>query len=753
MTKKRLEEEIFFSRITSKIKEYRTELGFFLIYVLLSLFVTYPLVLYMRTSAYGFMNDNYGTIWSFWWLKYAFVNHVSSAHSPFLSAPFGMNFGAIPIQPYERYLGLLFTLLVDEVFAYNFLILSSFTVSGITMYFLAYHITGNKQASFIAGLVYAFAPFHLAMTMQYIPLGSIQWIPLFALCLIRLREKPTVLNAVWAGLSYALVFISAYYYGVYSAVLLAVFIVFAVVYNTAKKKGVFTSENMKAAVIFLVVALAVIIPMTFRFIGNTGATAKTYARPLNETIRYSIRPWSFVLPTLDNPVFGRFTSGFIQNHLYDCPVSEQSLYLGIIPIGLAVYCLMRVRREKDDKRVFGVWFSVLLGLVALLFAIGPYIPLDPVNYYPRYMDVSKIPKIPSVSLLLYKVAPMFRFFSRFDVLIVLSLAVLSGVGAAYLFERIKDKKIVAGSVLAVMALLIFIEYANVPPFHNVDLSKPPKVYTWLAAQKPEDAIVVEYPYDMTMSPRSLYYSFYQRIHKKRLVNFAFGDKAQSTREKIKNISDPNTPAVLRSLGVDYVIVHTKLPPRTYPPYQPVLPDDSIPDPGIQSGYGLALVKKFDDALVYKVVKPERMFTGVTLSPSTGFEQAERWPDGKDWRWMDDRSRITAVNYGNNPASFDLTFDAISFGKDRELKVLVNGVRVADEKITTQKSSYTLHGVLIAEGTSTILFDTEPGPVKIDSVLHNGDMRKVTIAMSDAETGPAAAGETVPLLWLEPVSDI
>jgi hypothetical protein len=686
-----------------------------------------------------------------------------------MSAPFGFNFGAVPVQPYERYFGLLFSMLVDEIFAYNFLILASFALSGMTMYYLAYHVTRNKAASFISGLVYAFSPFHLAMSMQYIPLASIQWIPLFVLCLLKLYENRDLKSAVWAGLSFALLFLTSYYYGVYVMAFVASFAVFVAGYLTIRAwrrgeiaprltenikrvfQAVFSARNVKAALVVCIVVLVIIIPMTYRFLGHAGSTSQAYGRPLNETIRYSVRPWSLFLPTLDNPVFGRYTSGFIQNHLYDCPVTEQSVYLGMIPVFLALFGLWSLRKEKNEKKVFNVLLFLFSGFVALIFAIGPYIPLDPINYYPHYADVSKIPKIPSISLLLYKIAPMFRFFSRFDVLIVLSLALLAGAGAAYLFERLKTVPVKAGLILCVLTPLIFMEYANVPPFHNIDLGNPPKVYTWLARQ-PGDLMVVEYPYGPTMSPRSLYYSFYQRVHEKRIVNFPFGDKAIAAREKIKDIRDPNTPEFLRGLGVDYVIIHTKLPPRTYPPYQPVLPDDSIPDPHIKDGYGLVLKKRFSDALVYKVVEPARKFTSVIVSPDLKFAQPERWSDGKNWRWIQDGAQLTAKNYGNNEVKIDITFNAVSFKSDRTLRLLVNGTTVAERQITAKNGTYDLRSLVLKPGTNTITFDTDPGSVTIDSVAHNGDMRKVSIAVSNISATFENKGIEQPM-WLEPPAEL
>ena len=48
-------------------------------------------------------------------------------------------------------------------------------------------------------------------------------------------------------------------------------------------------------------------------------------------------------------------------------------------------------------------------------------------------------------------------------------------------------------VFACVFFLVLFEFINIPPFRNLDLSKTPPVYEWLASQ-PEDVVVAEYPW-------------------------------------------------------------------------------------------------------------------------------------------------------------------------------------------------------------------------------------------------------------------
>ena len=57
----------------------------------LSFLFTYPLFLKMFSGIYGnfFDTDLRGSVWSLWWLKYAFTHHLNERFCTFIAAPFG----------------------------------------------------------------------------------------------------------------------------------------------------------------------------------------------------------------------------------------------------------------------------------------------------------------------------------------------------------------------------------------------------------------------------------------------------------------------------------------------------------------------------------------------------------------------------------------------------------------------------------------------------------------------------------------
>jgi hypothetical protein len=107
--------------------------------------------------------------------------------------------------------------------------------------------------------------------------------------------------------------------------------------------------------------------------------------------------------------------------------------------------------------------------------------------------------------------------------------------------------------------LILFEYWSVPPNHAQAIDSPPEVYTWLAKQQ-GDFIIAEYPM-MSGSEASFYtYLFWQRIHNKRMVNGASPDNlpAWDFFERVRDLTDPDTPRLLKNIGVKYIIIHQKM---------------------------------------------------------------------------------------------------------------------------------------------------------------------------------------------------
>lgn len=596
-------------------------------YTGVAVWATWPLARQPLGGFYGFGNDNWGGIWIYDWLHEAYRVGKSPHFSRVLGTPFGFRIPDQGIQPIDRLTALLFGGLDQGLGAYNLQVFSSFVLAGITMYLLARYVTGSKMAAALGGFIFTYSPFHLAMAMQYQALASIQWIPLFVLALLHVLRTGRLRDSVWTGAAFALVAAGSYYY----AWLTAWFTLFVVAAFFAREARMQRRRSGKLQwpearrFLFLLltrgglaalVALALVGPLALPSITSLQSSEVVKAHPLTEAIRYSARPWMFFLPPHDNPVTGSLSKAWILTHLYDIPVYEQSAYLGYTAILLAGIALWRVRATPGfaDRALFSRYLLLAGGAIGLVIMMGPYLPLD-ISYWRLYSQPELTRHLPSLGVLMFHLAPMFRFFSRAFVLVSVCLATLAAIGFARTALRLGRSMSRQSAFLVLAVVLVGLEYANAPP--HVFLSDREPAWVSAVRKLPEAASIIDYPVASLNSPRSLYYIFWQRIHRHSTVNPPQGRKSSAFHAVVNSPDDPEVGRRLHEAGIDYAVVHTRLPPLTTPPYQPHLPDDSMPVEAGSRNPWFRRVLLTSDAVIYRILGAPRLGVASILDSDRG----------------------------------------------------------------------------------------------------------------------------------------
>ncbi len=699
-----------FVRTKSIFMEHRFELMVFLGYVILAIVATYPLILDMNHSIYGYPGDSTGSIWYIWWRKFAIVHGLSPTLIPFVSAPFGADYSASINVPGYMFPQILIALVVNEIFAYNVCLILSFIIAGITMYYLARYLTKNRAAAAIAGLIFAFSPFHFAHAMGHLGIVmGLQWLPLYALCLMKLCAKPGWKGILGTGIVFAVMSLTDYYDGYIMGIFTAAFVPFFLAYRWLRIRDIRMGEALKiitATGAAIVLGAVMMIPFLANVFQQSTKEPLYYARPVYDLVVYSARPWDYVVPSVDNPFVGRLVAPFVHANEHNSNDAEQTLYLGFTTIILAGLALvMSFRRKRGDpaqdefrsKRPFlyGLAFSAAAVLVV---SAPPYWPIRGHN-------------IPLFSSLAYKVVPMFRVYARFGVAVLLGAVAVAAFGITYIYNRLRDKGRIVLAVLLVCAVCL--EFANFPPFHVAQVDAVAPVYRWLKNQ-PGNPIVAEYPLVPLGNPLQYDYEFPQRYHLKRIINGAWpGTKAESFRRVVEDVSKPATPAILLRLDVHYVIVH-------WDKYGKEKPQNVAP--------GLKLVRRFGAATsVYEIrTRPAELI----MLPLTGFGDMEKQTDGSIWRWTGDKATLEFTNYTKETKTVDLNFMALAFAKSRTLLIKQAGVVVKRLTVPETRRSYQLTDLALPPGRTTLLLESVEKAQSIDSVLHNGDPRSISIMFSE-----------------------
>jgi len=515
----------------------------------LTALMTFPLIFRLFRCIPGFLSTDepYGLLWYWWWLKFSLLNHLNPFHTSFLAAPQGI---AMPLSIYPLWTLFNFAVnfLTNESFTYNLQVIASFLLSGYFMYRLAHYITRNKPAALLAGIFYAFCPYHFIRSWQHLGLAQIQFIPLYLLLLLRLRDDPCRKNLLLASLGLFLVSCFDFYYFYFMVICTLFFLLFIVLRDTRALKWKAGGYVLLALFLGGLVSCLPLLPSRKTVI--TGyrqdkTSAWSMKKPFDDLFAQSARPLSYFLPATVHPVFGGFTENFAGTSLYGISLTEHTLYLGWIPLILAIFAIKKRKKLScagsgaQGADNFHPRFFIFLALIAWLFSQPPWWEIGPL-------------KILMPSFFMYKIFPMFRAYCRFGIVVMLAVAALAAYAVPLILGRLRSYRTRIILVVLIAAFSLF-EFWSWPPQKIIDTSQVPEVYYWLKS-KPSGVVIAEYPLDLD-SPGELY-KFYQTVHNKKMINASVpGSPVNLRARKIVNLSEPQTAQILRQMGVKYVLVH------------------------------------------------------------------------------------------------------------------------------------------------------------------------------------------------------
>jgi hypothetical protein len=121
---------------------------------------------------------------------------------------------------------------------------------------------------------------------------------------------------------------------------------------------------------------------------------------------------------------------------------------------------------------------------------------------------------------------------------------------------------------------------------------------------------------------------------------------------------------------------------------------------------------------------------ISISFNGAFHDIEAHSDHW-WYWMRDDGQVSLENPWTHNVKVDVNFTSWSFARERTLQVFQNGELLTELIIPVESpKSFSFPDVTLEPGRNTFLFSTYPGAEVIDSVLHNGDWREVSVALSD-----------------------
>ena len=468
------------------LRRCRSDLAVLGLYLLLTFLLTWPMPLRMSTHLAGGSNDVYSNPWNNWWTEKALREGHSLYFSNTIYYPYGVSLTLNSFSHLNTLLWFALRPLLGTVAAYNATVLLVYPLSGYGMFALARYLTGSTCAGFIAGLIFAFSPYHMVESAHPV-LVTTQWLPLFLLFLIKtIRTKG---RRTWHA-AIALLFL--WLTGLSSWHLLAFALILA---STYLAYSLITEHHLwdRALVITLTGAglscALLLTPLAYPIVREQlSADTPHLAVPLD--LAEGNDMLSFLLPSPYHPILGQVTSPIHERFRL---AGRRPAYLGFTAIGLALLAIRTRKRSSVYWCLTGLLFSVL--------SLGPYVKVCGHQLH----DFALPWAVP--------LAGFFRNPFRFNTLVQFCLSVLAGWGSASLLESLRPRKHwVAAATITGLAAVTVLEYLSVP-LPRTELHVSP-FYQFLAREK-DNVAIVEVPLGR---PRDKEYLYYQTIHGKPTVN-------------------------------------------------------------------------------------------------------------------------------------------------------------------------------------------------------------------------------------------
>lgn len=507
----------------------------------------------------------------------------------------------------------------NPIFGYNLLQLLSFVLSGFAAYLLVFHLTKNRKAALIGGIIFAFHPF------RFRQIGHIQnimvfWMPLCLLYLHKLRKNPRTKYVVLFALFFILQALSCGYLGVFLSLIVAVAFLYYFLFIPKNKILSVIKKVTVAAVLAMIIIGLFLYPylkvkeehrferseknnimFSANILGyaiisrfNENVFYHTFSRNLRRimmrTDEEKIRPigrglfpgivtiflvlFAFFIPALskDSHVL-RNSSGIKKYFLRVEKVVHTLLFIDFLLIIAVVVTRKAGLTLPVSLLLLLLTIKVCLGRFTLRNKIGDekYALIDR-NYYlfmgvltlilslgPRFFLIThNFGKGPYA--LLYKYLFFFkgiRVPERFGIMTMLAVSVLAGYGVVRVSKLLKRR----GQIILffiVSGLLVY-EYICIP-LPSVHISREPaEVYKWLAEDQ-GDYGILEYP--LETQQQNKYYMYWSTFHWKKLVNGSSGFNPPIisrmrvlTRDKKTFPNKMLLRAIKSSIPVKYLILH------------------------------------------------------------------------------------------------------------------------------------------------------------------------------------------------------
>jgi hypothetical protein len=474
---------------------------------------------------------------------------------------------ALPVAPVQWLAG-------NPVLAYNVAFLLAYVLAGAGMYLLVRALTGRRDAAAVAAAAFAFTPFRAAH-LGHVQVLSTGWMPIALWGLHRYLVHGSRRGLLVFAAGFLLTAFSNLYYLYFFGLTAAVVAIHGIVVGSLvsgrqsspepavngrseHRDPIPSGRRLAELALAAALMLAVLAPVGSAYL--SARRQHDQVRPVELIRHYSADLASYVQVTGRSTLWG--------SRLTVAP-AERELFVGLTILLLAGTALVLRRREAREAaatvepaaaarggltRVPALALYGGIAVAAVVLSLGPRpaaagyaLPFDG----PYAWLLAIVPGLDGV-----------RVPARLGAIVTLALAVLAGIGAARIFERLP--RAAAGLAVLIGAAILAEGHARVPvvPFDPAGEPHARAAWRWLAEQPRGGVLELPIGEGPPMVETTLRYQYGTLIHGQPIVNgySGYGSPLQhllgAPFSPLHDLEDPGGWLdMLRSIDVRYILVH------------------------------------------------------------------------------------------------------------------------------------------------------------------------------------------------------
>jgi hypothetical protein len=655
-------------------------------YLAFAAYLTWPLITDLDTRIFGAVGDLTGAMATHRELAESGQFPFSPGTLPDFSAPDGLevrwtlNLVTLPSFGILHVL----TLLFGPIAAAGVYVLAGFTLTGLATFLLVRRLVGHGGVAFVAGFAYAFYPFVVVKAQGHVDYVHGWVLVLLAWRLLELLETPTRRNGLWAGLALVLTFAWTPYHIVFGAVMAVAVGAVALIHS-------WKAGRLRESAVALAIACAIGLawPVGMALVNTAAPHSQIRTHTIDEAVAFSARAEEYVVPTSQQPFFGERAGRYRTSHMHGSNPSENTLYVGISILALALVGLIAGLRAGGTRR--------RLALAGAAVAVAGFATSAP----PEVTLFGE--SVPTTTHILFDITSTWRVFSRLVVVVMLGLVLLAALGLATLVRR---RSAWAGALVIPVALGIVAADLWARADEPTNRIVAPNTYERLA-QLPR-GIAVEYP--LLPAEQSIYGDvFYQAWHDQPILNGYYVGAEENRALRMTDLSDPRTADGLQALGVRYVLVRRDLKAA------------GLPNPG-RPGRAFRFVT--EDPYIALYVLRHRG-PNVLVTPGDGFGPPEVGVEGRS-HWLLERDGTLKLRGSCAPCVGTVALTVGSFAGARQVTVRGSAGRVLAAARVSEPQR--LRFPLRFDREAELKIEAEPGPRSISEATDSADPRSVSISV-------------------------